>query len=597
MTNTKIFRQTKELLSFLSSKRRTQLGFIGILMIIGSLAEVASIGLVFPFLGALTAPEAIYQKPFLSPIINYFGISSPEQLLLPFTLIFIVAVIFAGIIRLLLLYVTLSFSHAIGHDLGVNIYRRTLFQSYSFHSRQNSSEIINGIVLKINTITGGVIKPLLTIMTSIFFILGIVTALMFIDTKTSILAFSGFGLVYFIVIKFTHKILHKNGQKIAHYSTQVIKSLQEGLGGIRDVLIDGTQSFFSTIYKKSDISSRKASATNAFIGGSPRYILESLGMVLIAILAYSLTSNDSSFESVIPTLGALALGAQRLLPSMQQLYESYSGIKGAQASLDDVLKLLRRNLPSYAGLSFIEPLKVKTDIVLNNISFRYSDNLPWVLNNINLRFEVGSRVGFVGETGSGKSTLLDILMGLIDPTSGELLIDDELISGHNRHNWWRNIAHVPQSIFLSDNTIKENIAFGIDNNKIEFRNVQNAAKLAQIHNLINDWPKGYQTSVGERGVRLSGGQRQRIGIARALYKNVNVLVLDEATSSLDTKTEIDVMKSIESLNKNLTIFIVAHRISTLKDCDIIHVVEKGSIVKSLSYKELLKYSNPLIKKT
>ena len=597
MTNTKVFRQTKELLSFLSSKRRIQLGFIGILMIIGSLAEVASIGLVIPFLGALTSPEVIYQKEFLLPIIEYFGITSPEQLILPFTLFFIVAVIISAVTRLIILYSTIRFSHAVGHDLGINLYRRILYQSYSFHSNQNSSDIINGIIVKVNTITGSVIKPLLIMISSILFILGIVTALMFVDTKTSILAFSGFGLVYFIVIKFTHKILHKNGQKIAHYSTQVIKSLQEGLGGIRDVLIDGTQSFFSTIYKKSDISSRKASATNAFIGGSPRYILESLGMVLIAILAYSLTSNDSSFESVIPTLGALALGAQRLLPSMQQLYESYSGIKGAQASLDDVLKLLRRNLPSYAGLSFIEPLKVKTDIVLNNISFRYSDNLPWVLNNINLRFEVGSRVGFVGETGSGKSTLLDILMGLIDPTSGELLIDDELISGHNRHNWWRNIAHVPQSIFLSDNTIKENIAFGIDNNKIEFRNVQNAAKLAQIHNLINDWPKGYQTSVGERGVRLSGGQRQRIGIARALYKNVNVLVLDEATSSLDTKTEIDVMKSIESLNKNLTIFIVAHRISTLKDCDIIHVVEKGSIVKSLSYKELLKYSNPLIKKT
>ena len=199
-------------------------------------------------------------------------------------------------------------------------------------------------------------------------------------------------------------------------------------------------------------------------------------MVLIAILAYSLTSSEEGFESAIPTLGALALGAQRVLPSMQQLYESYSTIKGAQASLDDVLKLLRRNLPSYERLSYIKPLKVNKDIILKNISFRYSEDLPWVLNNINLRFEVGSRIGFVGETGSGKSTLLDILMGLIEPTSGDLLIDNKLINRENRHNWWRNIAHVPQSIFLSDSTIKDNIAFGIDKNFIKDGNVEYAAK-------------------------------------------------------------------------------------------------------------------------
>tara|TARA_B110000008_G_scaffold266106_1_gene291954 strand:- start:28864 stop:30660 length:1797 start_codon:yes stop_codon:yes gene_type:complete len=585
MTVGKDFSQIKELLSFLSSKRRTQLFLIGALMVVGSLAEVASIGLVIPFLGALTSPEVIYQKESLYPLINYFGINSPQELLFPFTVTFIVAVVISGIIRLLLLYVTIRFSHFVGHDLGVSIYRRTLFQSYSFHSSHNSSEIINGIVLKINTITGGVIRPLLTIMTSFLFIIGIVTALMFVDTKTSMLAFIGFGLIYFIVIKFTRNILQKNGQKIAFYSTQVIKSLQEGLGGIRDVLIDGTQNFFSTIYKDADISSRRASATNTFIGGSPRFILESLGMVLIAILAYSLTSQENSFESVIPILGALALGAQRLLPSMQQLYESYATIKGAQASLEDVLNLLRKGLPSYSDLSFIEPLKIRNDIVLNNISFRYADDLPWVLKNINLKFKVGSRIGFVGETGSGKSTLLDILMGLIRPSTGELLIDNELINSHNRHNWWRNIAHVPQSIFLSDNSIKENIAFGIDNN-MNLSEVQNAAKLAHIDSIIDNLPEGYKTNVGERGVRLSGGQKQRIGIARALYKNVLVLVLDEATSSLDTKTESSVMKSIDRLSKNLTVFFVAHRISTLKNCDIIYVLEKGEIVKSLTYEEL-----------
>ena len=587
MKHNKEFHQTKKLLSYLSRKRRIQLIFIGILMIMGSLSEVISIGLVIPFLATLTAPETLYQSQFFSPIIQYFGISSPEQLLLPFTLIFIAAVIFSGIIRLSLLYVVISFSHALGHDIGVNVYRRTLYQSYSYHSNQNSSEIINGIIIKVNTITGGVIQPLLLISTSIVLMVGIVTALMFVDIVTSMLAIFVFGLLYFGVIKLTHKKLRHNSRNIAHHSTQLLKSLQEGLGGIRDVLIDSTQNYFCKIYKNSDISLRKATGDNAFIAGSPRFIMEVIGMTLIALLAYSLTVSSRGFEYVIPTLGALALGAQRLLPTMQQLYDAYTKLKGSQASLTDVLNLLNRDLPSYIDLPSFEPLNIKKEIVLKNVNFRYSDDSPWVLNNINLRFKKGSRIGFAGETGSGKSTLLDILMGLLSPTEGELLVDDVAINRHNRHNWWRNIAHVPQSIYLSDNTIKENIAFGIDDDDIKFSNVKDAAKLAQIDNLIKEWTKGYQTSIGERGVRLSGGQRQRIGNARALYKNINVLVFDEATSSLDNKTENAVMESIENLDKNLTVFIIAHRLTTLKNCDIIHVLEKGNIVQSLTYKELI----------
>jgi ATP-binding cassette, subfamily B, bacterial PglK len=581
-------RQTREILSYLTVKRRTQLGFIGILMIVGSLAEIASIGLVIPFLSALTSPESLYQSELFSPIINYFGISAPEQLLLPFTLIFIIAVIFSGVVRLAILYVTIHFAHTVGHDLGMNLYRRTLYQSYSYHANQNSSEIINGIVIKINTITGGVIQPLLFIASSFLLMVGIVIALMFVDIVTSISALFVFGVLYFVVIRLTHKQIRNNSQNIAYHSTQLIKSIQEGLGGIRNVLIDNTQNFFCKIYKNSDISLRKATGDNSFIAGSPRFIMEVIGMTLIALLAYSLTVSSRGFEYVIPTLGALALGAQRLLPTMQQLYSAYSKLKSSQASLTDVLNLLSRDLPNYIDLPAFKPLNLKKDIVLKNVNFRYSEDSPWVLNNINLRFKMGSRIGFAGETGSGKSTLLDILMGLISPTEGELLVDDVVINSDNRHNWWTNIAHVPQSIYLSDNTIKENIAFGIDDDDINYSNVKNAAKLAKIDKLIEEWPKGYQTSIGERGVRLSGGQKQRIGIARALYKNINVLVFDEATSSLDNKTEHEVMESIENLDENLTVFIIAHRLTTLKKCDIIHVVEKGKIIKSVTYSELLK---------
>ena len=587
MNKSKEIRQTQKLLSYLSLRRRTQFKFILVLMVIGSLSEVASIGLVIPFLGVLTSPETIYQNLFFTPFIELLGINSPKELLLPVTIIFVVAVIFAGLIRLILLYVMIRFSHAAGHDLGINMYRKTLYQSYAFHSNQNSSELINGIIIKVNIITGSVIRPVLTIISSILLMLGIVTALMFVDVYTSLSAFLGFGLIYLGVVKATHKRVVHNGELIANLSTQMIKALQEGLGGIRDVIIDGTQNFFSSVYSKSDASLRRALGDNTFIAGSPRFIMEALGMTLIAILAFSLSASTDNFEYVIPTLGALALGAQRLLPIMQQLYDAYSALKGAQASLTDGLKLLERDLPNYIGNELTKPLNLNKDICLKDISFRYSDEAPWVLKNINLRFKKGAKVGFIGQTGSGKSTLLDILMGLIPPTNGKLVVDGELIDENNQHTWWKNISHVPQSIYLSDNTIKNNIAFGIDSDNIQLSSITHAAKLAQIDEMIKEWPKGYNTSIGERGIRLSGGQRQRIGIARALYKNASIIVFDEATSSLDTKTERAVMESIGNLNAALTIFIIAHRISTLKDCDVIHMLKNGEITKSMTYDELI----------
>ena len=427
MKQSKEFRQTKKLLSFLSKKRRVQFNFILILMIFGSLSEVASIGLVIPFLGALTTPEIIYQNQFLSPIFEYFKLTSPEQLLLPFTAMFIVAVVISGIIRLTLLYVTIRFSNAIGHDFGINVYRRTLYQSYSAHANQNSSEIVNGVILKVNLITGGVIKPLLNILSTSLIMIGIITTLLIIDMSTSLAALGGFSLIYFLVIKYTRKSLQRNSQHIAQYSTLMIKSLQEGLGGIRDIIIDGTQNFFCKIFGTSDLALRKASGVNLFIAGSPRYIMEALGMTLIAVLAYSLRVNTSDFNYVIPTLGAFALGAQRLLPTMQLLYDSYTSIRGVQASLTDVLKLLNQKLPDYIDKPLTDLSNIKNNIVLKNMSFRYSNDLPLVLDNINLSFKKGSRIGFAGVTGSGKSTLLDILMGLISPSSGQLLVDNKVI--------------------------------------------------------------------------------------------------------------------------------------------------------------------------
>jgi len=536
-------------------------------MFLASFAEIISIGSVLPFLGMLTNPEQVYQHSMMQPINQLLSVNSAEQLLLPFTLLFIMAVIMAAIVRLSLLYIMIRLSYATGADLSINIYQRTLYQEYAIHMSRNSSEVINGIINKTSAIIGGVIRPILTLMSSSILIIAVIMALIAVDPVIALSAFTGFGALYFGVARYTRQHLQENSQCIADQSTQMIKSLQEGMGGIRDVLIDGSQQFYCKLYRDADLPLRKASGDNAFIAQSPRYIMESIGMTLIAGLAYFMSSREAGMETAIPVLGALALGAQRLLPALQQAYAAYSNIKGADSSFNDVLDLLDQPLPGYANQKQPNPIPFSKEIVLQDIKFKYNRDSPWILKNINIKIEKGSRIGFIGVTGSGKSTLLDIVMGLLSPTEGVFTIDKSSINTENRRAWQAHIAHVPQNIYLSDSTIEENIAFGIPKEQINHKQVEKAAKQAQIVKLIDSWEDGYQTFIGERGVRLSGGQRQRIGIARALYKNADVLIFDEATSALDNETEKAVMEAIEGLDRDLTILIIAHRLSTLNGCD------------------------------
>jgi len=521
------------------------------------------------------------------PVIQILALTEPKQLILPLTILFITVALLAGVIRLTLLYAMTRLSFATGADLSINIYRRTLYQAYEVHVSRNSSEVINSIINKTNTVIRGVISPTLNLISSIILLVGIMGALFAINPTVALSASIGFGLLYWIVIRYTKTHLKDNGKTIADQSTQMIKSLQEGLGGIRDVLIDGTQQFYCKLYRNADLPLRRASGNNQFISGSPRYAMEAIGMVLIAGFAYLMTQQESGMVTAIPMLGVLALSAQRLLPVLQQAYSAYSTIKGSKSSFEDVLNLLDQPLPEYADQPLPEPIPFAKEIKLNNLNFRYSEDSPWVLKNVNLSLKKGSRIGFMGITGSGKSTLLDIVMGLLPATEGGLMIDNQTINNQNRRAWQAHIAHVPQNIYLSDSTIEENIAFGIEKELIDHQRVKKAAQQAQIAELIEQWEGSYQTFVGERGIRLSGGQRQRIGIARALYKQADVLMFDEATSALDSETEREVMEAIESLGKEMTVLIVAHRLTTLKSCDKVVSIGKNNITIK-TYKEINK---------
>ena len=555
-------------------------------MVLVSFAEVLSLGAIVPFLAALTNPKQVFELPVAQPFIQLAGIQSEGELLLPLTLLFGFTAIVAGAMRLVLLKVSLRLSFATGADIGYSIYRKTLYQPYLTHLSRNTSEIIDGVTGKTTIVTDGIIMSALYVLSSIIMLVLMLGTLLFIAPIPSAAAFGVFGLMYFVTMKVTRKKLMNNSKDITVESARVIKSLQEGLGGIRDILIDGSQDAYCKVYQKSDSVLRKAYATSSFISVSPRFVTEALGMLLIALLAFVLTKQSNEINQAIPIVGALALASQRLLPVMQLAYSAWTAILRNQFSLKDTLDFLDQPLPEYANQLPSEPIPFKEAIHLKEVSFQYRENSPLILNNLSLTIPKGSRVGFIGTTGAGKSTLLDILMGLLRPSAGALEIDNQIITEANHRAWQMHIAHVPQTIFLADSTIEENIAFGIPKYEIDHERVKLVAAQAQIAKTIEGLHQGYETFVGERGTRLSGGQRQRIGIARALYKNADVLIFDEATSALDTETEIAVMESIQNLGANYTVLMIAHRLSTLKDCSMLVKLDHGKIEAIGSYEEL-----------
>lgn len=569
----------------ISLRRRRQFWALLFLMILSSFMEILSIGTVLPFLGALTAPERIFELPIVQPFIQALNITKPSQLLLPLTISFTIASLVAAIIRLFLLWASTKLSHAVGADLSVSIFRRTLYQPYAAHCARNSSEVISGISNKSVSVINAIVS-ILNILSSFVILITILIAMLLVSPIITLIAFGIFSLIYVSIINLTRRRLLINSQINARESVRVTKYMQEGLGGIRDIIIDGCQSTYCQIYENADLALRRSQGNNMFISSSPRFVMEAFGMVLISWLAYSLNQQEDGILKVIPVLGALAIGAQRMLPLLQQIYSSWTNIRGAQVPLQDTLELLDQPLPENFNSTITQPLIFKKHINLKKIGFRYNSETPYVIKEINFSIPKGSRFGFIGTSGSGKSTLLDIIMGLLHPSYGSLEVDGVIISSNNQRAWQDHIAHVPQAIFLADSSIAENIAFGVSKDQVDFERIHQVAEQARIAEFIETLPMQYQTLVGERGVRLSGGQRQRIGIARALYKRADVIILDEATSALDAETEEAVMEAIESLSEDITLLIIAHRITTLKNCTHILEIDCGVIKRIGNYQDI-----------
>lgn len=578
-----LFMNIISLWSFLGKKRLLQFAGLFMLMLIAVFAEMISLGAVVPFLSALTDPKMLMEKGWFQPIVHLLGVQAEDELLLPLTLAFIAAALISAGLRVLLLWVNSRLTASMSIQLRTALYSRALYSPYEFHLASNSSALITLVTQKIGLATNAGIMHVLMLVVALMTSAAIILTLLLIDPLVAMLTFGVLGGGYVLVGFVSRNMLKRNSQTIAQNQPLAVKQLQEGIGGIRDVILDQSQETFLKNYsgyvQKAEVAGRK----NGIISQLPKYVLELIGIVLIAGLAYYLQLQG---KAALPILGALALGAQRLLPSLQQAYFSWSTIAGAQMAIAEVVEYLDVKSTQTVKTENTLPISFQKSIELDHISFNYAGTGTNVLDNVSLSIPKGSRVGFIGETGSGKSTLLDVIMGLLTPGRGKMLIDGVEIDADNRKSWQKRIAHVPQSIYLSDTSILENIAFGIPKEKIDADRAVKAAKQAHLHHFIEELPNGYETFVGERGVQLSGGQRQRIGIARALYKQAGVIVFDEATSALDDATEKSVMEAINSLDEDLTVLMIAHRLSTLKGCEVIYKLSHGRIIESGSYEQV-----------
>ncbi len=574
----------------ISNRRKKQLFFLAILIIITSFAEVISISAILPFIAVLTDIKEILKNNFLQNLfINILNFDF-AQIKIFITIFFIFITVIGASIRLLNIWVNGRISSLIGSDLSYKIFKNILYQTYEEHKLQNSSKVIVSTTNHIG-LTVYFISQALQFVASLIIVLSIVLTLIYIDFKVAVTLFISFGISYFLLALTTRKKLERNGSFVALASEKQVKVLQESLGSIRNVLLEGAQPLYLKLYKNIDIPMRRYIADNQFYGVFPRFSLEALGIIIISLTALPLALRNSDTNLLIAKLGTIAVGAQRLLPSMQMTYGAWATMKAYKSNVVKSLEILNKqsNLKEISKKSKI--LKFKEKIKISNIYFSYPNQIKSTIKNVSLDIKKGESVGIIGTTGSGKSTFLDILMGLLEPSKGSIFIDGLDIHDPyfpERISAWRSlISHVPQDNYLLDATITENIAFAVPKEQINFKKVYTAAKNAQILQFIESQENGFDTVVGERGVKLSGGERQRIAIARALYKNSEILILDESTSSLDKVTERSFIKTLEFLKGKLTVIAVAHKVSTLREFDRIVRISKGVIEKQGTPKEML----------
>jgi ABC-type multidrug transport system fused ATPase/permease subunit len=557
-----------------------------LLMLAGAVAELVTVGAVIPLLALAADPNYFAGFPAANRIISSFGLEEPNDLIVAAAGFLVIAAIASTIVRSALIWSNSQVVFGIGFDISLRVFTRMLHQPYESYVQQNSSAPLSALE-KIYIVTAGIIGPLVAASTSAIIAISIIVFLFIVDPIAAAVALTSIGTVYVAISLISKRALLRNSRRTALIRTQRLKAVQESWGGMRDIILDQSQPIFERRLAEYEDEMRHLMTKANFVVEAPRYTVEGFGIIVVAMLAVYFSWQPGGVLAYLPILGALALGAQRLLPLVQAMYRGWASYSINAHAFQDVLDLMELPVKSAAAAPTSgKTLPDQATIEVQDLHFGYREGEE-ILKGVSLRIRPGERVGFIGKTGSGKSTLVDVMMGLLKPSSGRILLSGTPLDDSNTSEWQTRIAHVPQAIFLSDDSVAANIAFGCSADEIDMARVVHAAERADIRNFIDQLPDGFETTVGERGIRLSGGQRQRIGIARALYKDASLLIFDEATSALDSDTEASVMEAVQGLDRNLTIILIAHRLSTLAACDTVYRMETGRIAQTGSYRDVV----------
>jgi ABC-type bacteriocin/lantibiotic exporter with double-glycine peptidase domain len=582
-----IFKQINRLLTRTDRLRLISLSF---LIVFSGLMEIVGIASIMPFMGAVLDPSFVIRNSFVTTIYHALHFSDTNHFLVFLGIIVLVVLFVSNLSSALTVWSILRFSLSFGRNLSKDLLSSYLNQPYLFFLDRNSSELVSNTLWEVGRVINGIVNPILTTCSRSVVGLSILGLLLWANPSLAIMTGTVLGGAYLGIFFLVKKTLARSGHELSAVNAKRTQIAYETLSGIKDIKILGRERDFYDRFSYPVNLYADYQAKSQMIALLPRYALETLAFGGIITIVIYLIDTEHGASKALPMISLYALAGYRLMPTLQQVFSNVSAIRFNRASIE---KLSEDLATVIASPSDVPPLPANRmtfskEIALNDAVFYYPNRKEPVLNKVTLSIKANTTVGIVGSTGSGKTTTLDILLGLLTPASGDLLVDGVPINRQNVRNWQANIGYVPQQIMLLDDTIIRNIAFGIPDVEIDHKSVVEAASLAHLHDFIcKDLPDGYDTVLGDRGIRLSGGQRQRIGIARALYHDPSVLVLDEATSSLDNITENVIMEALHTLSHQKTIIMVAHRLSTVRECDKIFVMERGKVSDQGTYQDLI----------
>lgn len=579
----------KKLLYFLAPLERKCIIFLLLMLFTMALIDTIGVASILPFIGLLSNPDLIETNTILKNTFEFsskFGVENRQQFLFVFGVMVFILLISSLSFKILAGYVQIYFSRMIEYSVSKRLLERYLKQPYSWFLNRHSADLGKFILSEANNMSDA-INLALELIARIIFITILIALLFFIDPKLTLIVFFSLGGVYIIVFKFTRNFLTRIGEERLKANQSRFTIVSEAFGASKEIKVVGLEQTYINHFSDSAQTYAKHQVSGAVIGTLPRFILEAIAFGGMLLVILYLMDKTGTFANALPIIALYAFASYRLMPAIQQIYYSISQLRFLSPSIDTLYNEFK-NLKPFSLDKSQDVLLLNKAITLNNIHYQYPNASRTTLKDINLNIPAYTTVGFVGTTGSGKTTTADIILGLLEAQQGTLEVDGQVITNKNCRAWQRSIGYVPQHIYVIDDTISANIAFGISEKNINQKAVEHAAKIANLHEFVtNELPNKYQTTVGERGIRLSGGQRQRIGIARALYHNPKVLILDEATSALDNLTEQAVMDAVNNLGNNITIIIIAHRLSTLKKCNIIFKFDKGELIKQGTFEKLI----------